>query len=529
VTAAGRRTRFVAVVWFASGAFMSAGCTEGGELGSTDGADVEAAGDGPRPVSLLPAAAPGLGALPASQAVGFDFDSGNAPIEVIIPAVIPTIYASVSPGDATLVLRFTTLLTNVWFDATAPYHPTAIGVYSNLGRRPAAESATNAGMNVAIFYASHRMLDSLFPQHAADWDALMVSVGLDPDDDHEGTDDAIGIGNAAGSAVVAVRENDGFNQLGLEGGRTYNPLPYGDYTGYEPRNTAYKLKDERRWQPRIAQSRFGITRVQHFVTPQYALTLPYSFADPEEFGVPLPRKSYKRGPHGRRDYKDQANHVLEVSASLTDEQKLTAELFDDKIRSLGFSSLFATLSRGLSLIEFVHYDFVANVAAFDTGIVVWQEKTEWDAVRPFSAIRHIHGDDAVTAWGGPGRGTVGDLPASEWKEYLDVADHPEYPSGSASFCAAHAQASRLYLGTDEFGWAVPIPAGTSIVEPGVTPATDVTLQFDTWTDFATRCGYSRLWGGVHFEDAILVGFPLGTEIGTIAHGFVQDHIDGNIP
>jgi hypothetical protein len=55
------------------------------------------------------------------------------------------------------------------------------------------------------------------------------------------------------------------------------------------------------------------------------------------------------------------------------------------------------------------------------------------------------------------------------------------------------------------------------------------LQFDTWTDFATRCGYSRLWGGVHFEDAILVGFPLGTEIGTRAHGFVRAHIDGDVP
>jgi hypothetical protein len=37
-----------------------------------------------------------------------------------------------------------------------------------------------------------------------------VSVGLDPNDAHEGNADAIGIGNAAENAVVAVRENDDF-------------------------------------------------------------------------------------------------------------------------------------------------------------------------------------------------------------------------------------------------------------------------------------------------------------------------------
>ncbi|MBC8074136.1 MAG: hypothetical protein IAG13_37800, partial [Deltaproteobacteria bacterium] len=121
-----------------------------------------------------------------------------------------------------------------------------------------------------------------------------------------------------------------------------------------------------------------------------------------------------------------------------------------------------------------------------------------------------------------------DMPGDEWTGYLNVADHPEYPSGSAAFCAAHAQSSRLFLGTDELGWTVSVPAGGSVVEPGVTPAADTDLVFDTWTDFTQRCGYSRLTGGVHFEDAILAGFPLGTDIGTGAYEFVQAHIDGDV-
>ncbi len=504
---------------------MIAGCEqESAGPGSESREVADASGEC---TSLFPADVSSLQAKPAVQALAFDFDTGNAAVEVVIPAVVPVIFANVAPGDATIVLRFTTLLTNAWFDATAPYHPTAVGVYSSLGRRPAGESATNANMNIALLYASYRVLNSLAPQHAADWDALMVSLGLDPADAHESNADAIGIGNTAGNAVVTMRENDGFNQLGFDDGRTHNPVPYSDYTGYEPRNTAYELDDERRWQPSIITNPYGIARIQSFVTPQYALTLPYTYDDPQDFGVPEPKKSLKKGPKAKKKYEEQVEQIIEASANLTEEQKLVAELFDDKIRSLGFSALFVTMSHNMSLLEFVHYDFLTNVAAFDVGIIVWQEKRKWDAVRPFSAVRHVYGDDTITAWGGPGMGTV-DLPANEWRPYLNTADHPEYPSGSASFCAAHAQASRLYLGTDDLGWTVPITAGSSRFEPGITPAADTALYFPTFTDFQTRCGYSRLWGGVHFEDAIVNGFDIGTQIGTLAYEFVQAHIDGDV-
>ena len=102
----------------------------------------------------------------------FDFQNGNAPVEVIIPAVIPVIYQFVSAGagDATLVLRITTLITNAWFDAIAPYHDTAaVGVYSRLGRRPPQRQRTDANRNIAILYASYHVLNSLLPQHTEQW------------------------------------------------------------------------------------------------------------------------------------------------------------------------------------------------------------------------------------------------------------------------------------------------------------------------------------------------------------------------
>ena len=174
----------------------------------------------------------------------------------------------------------------------------------------------------------------------------------------------------------------------------------------------------------------------------------------------------------------------------------------------------------------MHYDLLTNLAAFDTGIVIWNEKTRYDAVRPFTAIRHIYGNSPVTAWGGPGQGTVTDLPASQWRSYLPVADHPEYPSASAAFCAAHAQSSRLYLGSDSLGWSFEVPAGSSVIEPGHTPQTDITIGWDTWSEFEAECGMSRFWAGVHFPAAIPAGQAIGTEVGTRAYNYLMGYIQG---
>ena len=456
--------------------------------------------------------------------VPFDFENGNAIFDVFALYVPPVMFATVSPFamDATLILRITTLIANGWYDAIAPYHPTAVGVYSRLGHRPANE-ATNANRNIAILYASYHLLNSLMPRNHADWRAMLESVGLDPDDGSEDPTTAVGIGNLAGRGVVAVREHDGMNQLGDEGDQVYHRRPYADYTGYEPVNTAYELRQPGRWQPDVVTTGNGIFRVQQFVTPQIGETTPYSLPNLNRFKAKPPVKSNPNHP----GYRQQVDEVLAASAALTDHQKMMAELYDNKLLGLGVSAGFIVMSRQMTIEETVFYDFLTNLAAFDTAIVVWREKRRHDAVRPFSAIRHVYGDQHVTAWGGPGKGTVSDLPASQWRSYLETADHAEYPSGSASFCAAHAEASRLYLGSDDFGWSVPTPAGSSRIEPGITPAEDIVLgPWATWTDFENDCAMTRFWAGVHFKSSLPAGQELGRAVGRFAYEFVQAHIDG---
>ena len=114
------------------------------------------------------------GEAPRAQAPPFNFDTGNALFEVVGPVIVPAFLQTTSPNDAPFILRNVVVIDNAWFDALAPYHPTAVGVYSRLGRRPASESATNRNKNIALIYASYRIMNSLFPRFAANWRAMVA-------------------------------------------------------------------------------------------------------------------------------------------------------------------------------------------------------------------------------------------------------------------------------------------------------------------------------------------------------------------
>jgi hypothetical protein len=81
-------------------------------------------------------------------------------------------------------------------------------------------------------------------------------------------------------------------------------------------------------------------------------------------------------------------------------------------------------------------------------------------------------------------------------------------------------------GTNELGWEVPFAAGSSFVEPGITPAADFAFTFDTWDEFAEVCGLTRLWSGVHFEDSVKnIKVPC-TTIGEAAAAYVAGLVAG---
>ena len=125
-----------------------------------------------------------------------------------------------------------------------------------------------------------------------------------------------------------------------------------------------------------------------------------------------------------------------------------------------------------------------------------------------------------------GKGTVHDIPASSWESYIPVADHPEYPSITAGVCAAFAEVVRQFFKTDETGTRpFKFTAKDSVQEPGVTPSHDFDMNWETWSEFESACGFSRLWGGLHFTDAVEEGSRIGHEIGKLAAEFIRKHIN----
>ena len=367
---------------------------------------------------------------------------------------------------------------------------------------------------------------------------MLANNGLDPDDDAglrpdcsrtHSLDSPIAIGNLAGKCVLEARYSDGFNHFGDE-----TPgQPFHDTTGYTPVNSANELVDPSRWQPLIKQLREGTWVSQQFTTPQWAVTEPYSDIDPREFRAPPPMAS----DHAFMDeYKAQADEVLAAVANLTDEQKMLVEYFDNKARETLFFPAVEALPR---TIDFWQLDFLLHIAQFDASIVGWQEKARYDAVRPVTAIQYLYGDELVPTYSTGGEPRF--VPASQWSSYANTGDHPEYPSATACFCAAQAQAWRNYLGGDQIpdvtmpnGDVVPgfrgvLPAGSSIQEPGVTPANDVVVTYNTWSEYEQDCAESRIWAGLHFRAAVEESLSLCRDIGDSAYEYFMTLLDGTAP
>ncbi|MFA1538327.1 vanadium-dependent haloperoxidase [Actinomadura monticuli] len=470
--------------------------------------------------------APAVGDRSSARAADFDFDKGNAITDVLWSRVGHVIRTEVSAkgNDATLVFRIAAMAAVAQFDAIAPYRDRAVGLYSDLGRRPASEGATNRNKNIAILYASYRVYQSLVPTASQQWREVLTGVGLDPDDDSEDITTPVGIGNKAGNAVVRGRLHDGMNQLGDEGGREYNRQPYADYLGFRPVNSAYKLTDPSHWQPAVVTKNNGIFQVQQFITPQLSVTKPFSYDSPKRFLPPPPVKSDYQ--HNEKGYKEQADVILAESAGLDDRKKMIAEFFDDKFRGIGYSIGTVALNKHATLDQFVEHTAATDVAGFDALITSWYAKYKYNAVRPFSAIRFLYRGKRVTAWGGPGKGTVDDIRGEEWQSYLDIPDHTEYPSGSTSVCASAAQAGRRVFGTDDITLSFRFAKGSSLTEPGVTPAADTVLTWNTWTEWVKQCAWSRVLGGVHFPAAVQASQEFGPKIGDRAYELIHAHAEG---
>jgi len=140
----------------------------------------------------------------------------------------------VNPGP-TVAARALAIMHTAMYDAWAAFDTVAVPTRPNgIPRHPGAGNGLD-NKNQAVSYAAYRAMLDLFPSDAGVFQALMSSLGYNPNDTSTDTRSPTGIGNVAAQAVLSFRHNDGSNQLN----------GYADTSAYVPVYTPDQYTDPR--------------------------------------------------------------------------------------------------------------------------------------------------------------------------------------------------------------------------------------------------------------------------------------------
>ena len=148
-------------------------------------------------------------------------------------------------------------------------------------------------------------------------------------------------------------------------------------------------------------------------------------------------------------------------------------------------------SQPLSTVERARLFALANVAAMDSFVAVFDAKYEYVYWRPITAIRRadIDGNDATDA-------------VPTWLPLLETPLHPEDPCAHGISSAAVGAVLEALLGAGE----VPAISMTSAAVPGVV---------HRWTrisDYVDEVSEARILAGVHYRNSADVGKAMGRSI-----------------
>jgi hypothetical protein len=71
-----------------------------------------------------------------------------------------------------------------------------------------------------------------------------------------------------------------------------------------------------------------------------------------------------------------------------------------------------------------------------------------------------------------------------------------------------------------------LDAGSSQIEPRLTPREQVVLSWASFSEAADEAGISRRYGGIHFEDGDLQGRAMGRKIGAMVWAKTLTYVRG---
>ncbi len=477
----------------------------------------------------------------------------------------------------TVITRSLFLFHSAIYDAWSMFDARALPLrLDEADRRPASER-TEANKVAAVNQAAYHMALHLFGAYegnTAAFSRLLADLGATPYTVADNTPE--GIGYAAAQAAIAAGQADGSNAA-----NNFASIVTADFPElYQPANSDDPSADNSIGKPGFDASRWVPLRVpngtikdaagnaildhsvpssfttQGFLTPHWGSVLPFALSSGHQFRphappVPGSNEPYTDGlgnvTTNDAAYNAQVDQVLAISTNLSDREKVIAEYWADGPRSETPPGHWNALAHGIAerdhhtLDQDVKLFFALNCAVYDSGIAAWDAKRAYDYIRPISAIRHKYYDQTIQAWGGPNRGTV-EMLGQEWRPYqaLTFVTPPfaEFVSGHSTFSASAAAVLTHFTGSNVFydgvtrlaedfnRDGVPDLLGQHIIGKGgngfeSSPSSVVVLQWPTFQDAADEAGISRLYGGIHFQDADRFGRAMGTQIGDQAFAKAQ--------
>jgi hypothetical protein len=273
--------------------------------------------------------------------------------------------------------------------------------------------------------------------------------------------DDLEVGHRSAAAILSARVNDGWDLAG----------------DYEFRSQPGEYRTTPDWNGFVLQPGFRFAR-------------PIAIARADQFRPPAPPAL--ESPLYARAFKEVKAQGGIRSVDRTPDQTAYA-LWWMEFAEGSLNRLARTLSidRRITLAEAARMFALLNASLYDTYIVTWDAKYEYNHWRPYTAIREAASDG--------NRKTESD---EAWESLEPAPPFPEYTSAHAAACS-----SSFAVLEETFGKNVAFEMDTITATPGMK-----NRRFRNFRTAAAECADSRVQLGWHFRYATDAGLTLGRSV-----------------
>ncbi len=302
------------------------------------------------------------------------------------------------------------------------------------------------------------------------------TAALDAIPDGGAKAEGIAVGQAAATAILALRASDGYDTPTVDPDYQEGTAP-GEYRYTPPNNFAFA--------PHLGED----------------LT-PFVLKDSSQFrpGPPYRLTSKKYAADVNEIQRLGGDDVTTPSARTDDQTEIA--LFWVESSPLAWNRIARTVSTDQELDSWENARLfgLLNMALTDGYVGTWDTKYHYRFWRPITAIRlaDIDGNPATAA-------------DPTWTPLVDTPPIPDYDSGHAVEGGAAAQVLKRFFHTDKVSFSncsYTLPEGQTCAD-----ASPTLRHFSRFSQAADENAVSRIYVGFHFRDAVVVGTRHGERIG----------------